>query len=151
MRRRSQSAQWQQLHEADLIGERFSVLELDAHSCSKEDITVVNATFSCAITHPCAMLNAFAGWFDVQFCGSTADPAPNPVELTTAPSHSTHWAQQLFYVHPPFEVQAGDVLKGSVLLTRQKVNHRLLAMQVKMIIVRGGVTIGERSLKYKID
>ena len=90
---------------------------------------VVSSDFQSVITQPAALLNAFAGWFDVQFCGSESDQAPNPVELTTAPSHHTHWAQQLFYVHPPLEVQAGDVIKGSIHLTRQKANHRLLYLQ----------------------
>ncbi|KAL3896898.1 MAG: hypothetical protein SGPRY_013172, partial [Prymnesium sp.] len=56
---------------------------------------VVTSNFSSVIHHTCAQLNAFGGWFDVQFCGSPNDPAPNPVELTTAPTYSTHWGQQV--------------------------------------------------------
>uniref|UniRef100_A0A6T8DAZ0 Protein arginine N-methyltransferase domain-containing protein n=1 Tax=Prymnesium polylepis TaxID=72548 RepID=A0A6T8DAZ0_9EUKA len=153
-----QSAQWCQLPDSERIGERFTVLSLDTHNCTKEDVTVVRSDFQSVITHPAALLNAFAGWFDVQFCGSDADQAPNPVELTTAPSHHTHWAQQLFYVHPPLEVQAGDVIKGSIHLTRQRTNHRLLYLQVKFSVLRAGPNgppampiAPERTCNFKID
>ena len=37
---------------------------------------MVTSEFTSVITHPCALLNAFAGWFDVQFCGSVRSYTP---------------------------------------------------------------------------
>jgi len=65
---------------------------------------------------------------------------------------------QVFFIHPPQEVEHGDVIKGSIVLTRQKVNHRLLWLEVKFTVMR--ITLHntelqpvapERTLKYKID
>mmetsp|Transcript_35080 Transcript_35080/g.79571 ORF Transcript_35080/g.79571 Transcript_35080/m.79571 type:complete len:324 (-) Transcript_35080:956-1927(-) len=87
-----QSAQWYQVPASEIIGDRFTILALDAHACTVQDITSFTSSFS-TIVQQHSTLNAFGGWFDVQFNGSEADPTPNPVELSTAPSRSTHWAQ----------------------------------------------------------
>lgn len=128
------------------------MLDLDAHTCTKEDVTTITSPFTCTITRA-STLNAFAGWFDAQFNGSDDDPAPNPIELSTAPSMATHWAQQVFFVHPPIEALAEDTLDGVVHLTRQKVNHRLLWVQVRFSLHRPGAgQVGaERCLNFRID
>ena len=77
----------------------------------------IRAPFSVEI-HDEAELSGFGGWFDVQFNGSDASPAPSPVTLSTAPGSPTHWAQQVFLVSPPQPVEPGDVLSpvGSAVL-----------------------------------
>jgi len=146
-----QSAQWCQVPASELIGDRFSILSLDAHTCTKQDVTTFKSQFRATITNN-AVLNAFGGWFDVQFNGSADDPTPNPVELTTAPSHSTHWAQQVFMVHPPIEVHTGDELLGTVEMTRQKLNHRLLWVQMRFSVTRDSVLLEpERTINIRID
>jgi protein arginine N-methyltransferase 1 len=54
-----------------------------------------------------AEVGAFAGWFDVSFRGSAANPNETNVELTTAPdaNGATHWGQQAFFLSSP--VKAG--------------------------------------------
>ena len=72
--------------------------------------------------------------------------------LSTAPGAPTHWAQQVFLVHPPLSVMEGDVVEGSVRLCRQKVNHRLLYVQVRFTLLRGGAPVEpERTCNYRID
>ena len=40
-------------------------------------------------------MTALAGWFDVDFNGSLRNPAPYPVQLSTAPvAGPTHWGKQ---------------------------------------------------------
>ena len=55
----------------------------------------------CNPISPQAELSGFGGWFDVQFNGSDALPAPCPVTLSTAPGTPTHWAQQAMLACPP--------------------------------------------------
>lgn len=71
------------------------------------------------------------GWFDVSFRGSAENPADDPVVLTTEPDAdgATHWGQQLFHVHPPLQVVAGEAAKLSMKLSRREDNHRLLKVQ----------------------
>ena len=46
-------------------------------------------------------VSAFAGWFETDFHGSSANPAPNPVTLSTHPKMGyTHWGQQVSLPSP---------------------------------------------------
>lgn len=150
--RRLQSAQWCQLRESEVIGDEFVVVEFDVHTTSIAALKALSSQFRCVISED-AELNAFGGWFDTDFRGSASDPAPQPVTLTTAPESSTHWAQQVFMVHPPMLVQVGDTLEGTVKLARQRLNHRLMWVQITLTHSRAGVgQIGpERTLNYRID
>jgi protein arginine N-methyltransferase 1 len=71
------------------------------------------------------------GWFDVSFRGSPENPADEPVVLTTEPDAdgATHWGQQLFHVHPPLQVVAGERASLRMRLSRREDNHRLLKVQ----------------------
>jgi len=147
-----QSAQWCQLRQSEVIGDEFAVCEFDMHSITVDELKKVSSAFTCVINED-ADLNAFGGWFDTDFRGSSAEPAPQPVTLTTSPESATHWAQQVFMVHPPMRVQAGDMLEGTVKLARQRLNHRLMWVQVTVVLNRAGVgQVGpERTLNYRID
>ena len=147
-----QSAQWCQLRWSEVIGDEFVVTEFDCHTVGVSDISSFSTSFRTEITDD-AVLNAFGGWFDTDFNGSAADPAPNPVTLTTAPESTTHWAQQVFLMHPPMVVQVGDALEGVVKVRRQRLNHRLLWVQINVSLMRAGVgQVGpERTFNYRID
>ena len=50
------------------------------------------------------------------------------------------------------DVMEGDVVEGSVRLCRQKVNHRLLYVQVRFTLLRRGAPVEpERTCNYRID
>mmetsp|Transcript_2621 Transcript_2621/g.5897 ORF Transcript_2621/g.5897 Transcript_2621/m.5897 type:complete len:371 (-) Transcript_2621:610-1722(-) len=145
------TAHWCQLHADELIGDAASILELDVHTVTIEEVSTIRSPFSARI-HVAAELNAFGGWFDCFFKGSGAAPAAHVVELTTAPPSETHWGQQVFMVHPAEQVESGDLVEGSVAITRQQQNHRLLHMQVTFKITRlDGSSTAERTINYKID
>ena len=102
------------------------------------ELKALQASFVSVISED-ADLNAFGGWFDTDFRGSQAEPAARPVTLTTQPESATHWAQQVFMVHPPMRVQVGDRLEGTVKLARQRLNHRLMWVQLTLSLDRPGV------------
>jgi len=56
----------------------------------------------------------------VQFRGCEAHPIEE-VELSTAPPSSTHWGQQVFLLDHELRVAIGDIVEGTLHLTRQKV------------------------------
>ncbi len=147
-----QSSAYYQLRNEELIGDAFDILALDTHACSVPDVSAFSCGYRTVIDDD-DELNAFGGWFDVEFNGSAEQPAPNPVTLSTRPETTTHWAQQLFIVHPAVPVQQGDVLEGVVKLARQKLNHRLLWLQLTFVHTRPGCgQIGaERVLNWRID
>ena len=151
-----QSAQWCQTQWREVIGDEFVVTEFDCHTVQVADLAAFSTPFRTVISEA-SILNAFGGWFDTDFCGSAADPAPNPVTLTTSPESTTHWAQQVFLVHPPLIVEVGDVIEGVVKVKRQRLNHRLLWVQIHLSHHRatpgaGKLQIGpERTLNFRID
>lgn len=97
------------------------------------------------------------GWFDVSFRGSPENPADDPVVLTTEPDAdgATHWGQQLFHVHPPLQVVAGESARVSMRLSRREDNHRLLKVQFVLEPVAGsGGSMppgAARTLDYQIE
>jgi protein arginine N-methyltransferase 1 len=147
-----QSAQWCQLRQSEVIGDEFAVVEFDVGTTTVDELKAVTATFRTVLSED-AELNAFGGWFDTDFRGSTAQPAAQPVTLTTSPESNTHWAQQVFMVHPPIPVQVGDTLEGTVKLARQRLNHRLMWVQLTLTLNRDGIgQVGpERTLNFRID
>ena len=125
-----QTSQWCQVQGAEVIGGTFEVIDFCVETVDIEELRCIRSSFSVEI-YETAELSGFGGWFDVQFSGSEASPAPSPVTLSTAPGSPTHWAQQVFLVSPPQPVERGDVLAGCVTVRRQKQNHRLLWVQIR--------------------
>jgi len=147
-----QSAQWCQLRQSEVIGDEFDVKAFDLHTITVAELKEIETTFKTVCSED-AEMNAWGGWFDTDFKGSTAEPAQQPVTLTTEPESTTHWAQQVFLIHPPMLVEVGDTLEGTVKVRRQRLNHRLLWVQVTFTHSRAGVgQIGpERTMNYRID
>ena len=87
----------------------------------------------------------------MQFRGCEAHPIEE-VELSTAPPSSTHWGQQVFLADEPALVEEDDVISGSLVMTRQASNHRLLFVALTYAISRGdAVVVAERTIKFRID
>ncbi|CAM6100257.1 unnamed protein product [Calypogeia fissa] len=123
-----QTSMWNSLYPNQVIGHPVVVKEFDCLTCTMEEIERVYSRFRIPLHPGHSRVCGFAGWFDVHFKGSATDPADQVVELTTAPStdETTHWGQQVFLLHPPLNYQDGDVLSGSIDITRSKENHRLM-------------------------
>jgi protein arginine N-methyltransferase 1 len=93
--------------------------------------------------------------FDACVQGSDENPADDPVKLPTAPDATgpTHWGQQVFMLHPSIDVASGDSLATKVKVTRQKVNHRLLELDLEVKVTGNSIhATGEpRQLNWHID
>ena len=87
---------------------------------SVADVSDIKASFSSRILEH-SYLTALGGWFDVDFRGSASAPTAKPVQLSTAPPSSTHWGQQVFLLDHELRVAIGDIVEGTLHLTRQKV------------------------------
>eukprot|EP00882_Tetradesmus_deserticola_P026662 GHRQ01029430.1.p1 GENE.GHRQ01029430.1~~GHRQ01029430.1.p1 ORF type:complete len:489 (+),score=148.86 GHRQ01029430.1:167-1633(+) len=87
--------------------------------------------------------------------GSGQNPADDPMKLSTAPDATgpTHWGQQVFMLHPSIDVASGDSLTTKVKVARQKVNHRLLELDIEVKVTGNSIhATGEpRQLNWHID
>lgn len=128
-----QTSMWSSLYPGQVIGRPAVIMELDCRRVAVADLEVIRADFRLPLHAGAPSLSGFAGWFDVHFKGSKESPAERAVELTTAPSRdeTTHWGQQLFLLHPSVRTEGGDVVEGSLQISRAKHNHRLMDVTIQ--------------------
>ncbi|XP_047339117.1 protein arginine N-methyltransferase PRMT10-like [Impatiens glandulifera] len=141
-----QTSMWCNLHPDQVIGSPAMILGIDCSTVTVADIIKFTTVFSSIIIkEEDTRLCGFAGWFDVHFRGSRADPAAKVIELTTAPSeeNGTHWGQQLFLLDEAKSVSKGDELSLTLTLERSKENHRLLEVHLACGIVKK-VAVGKK-------
>lgn len=127
-----QTSLWNNLHPNQIIGTPVIVKEIDCSTTTIEDIRNVRSSISSSITEENARFCGFGGWFDVHFRGNNRNPAQQEIELTTAPHEDlgTHWGQQVFLLHPPPDVQSGDELIIHFSMSRSRINHRLMEVDL---------------------
>lgn len=128
-----QTAQWTDTHPAQMRGPPGLFKMYDLHTLSLDELKApLVASFKMSVVDP-GPIEALCGFFDVWFRGSTQNPTDVEVRLSTSPdpTGATHWGQQTFYCHPPIEAEGGDKLVGSITVTRQKENQRLLNVHVE--------------------
>lgn len=137
-----QTSVWSSLYPGQVAGRPAVIKELDCRAVSVADLEAIRADFRLPLHEGTVRLTGFGGWFDVHFKGSRESPAEQVVELSTAPSRdeTTHWGQQLFLLHPSLRAEAGDVVEGSMQITRAKHNHRLMDVTIQHALTgrRGG-------------
>ena len=92
------SALWTELQVEHVIGQPVVIKRLDLNTCTLSDAAGVSKVpFSITVPFP-VTVSGFAGWFTVDFNGSTATPATRRVSLSTGPEAGfTHWGQQVRY------------------------------------------------------
>lgn len=131
-----QTSLWSDISPSQLLGPPVVLASYDLNAITVEDITRPTCSFEMVLegVGSGVGVDALCGWFDVDFRGSGANPAPSPVTLDTAPDEqgATHWGQQVFYLHPPQPAEADDVLAGSLELVRKTENHRLLTVHMQL-------------------
>ncbi|GBF96659.1 arginine N-methyltransferase [Raphidocelis subcapitata] len=146
-----QTSQWCDVHPSQLLGPGTPFVSYDLGKVTVEELKAgIRENFEMAVVEA-GPVNAFCGWFDVQFRGSDASPADSPVTLTTAPdpTGATHWGQQSFYCVPPIDCAAGATLKAAIKVDRRRDNHRLLAVELAVKVE--GQSGGARELKWNIE
>ncbi len=131
-----QTSLWADVAPGQLLGPPVVLASYDLNTISVEDIQRPRGSFEMTLegVGPGVGVDALCGWFDVDFRGSDAHPAPSPVVLDTAPDEqgATHWGQQVFYLHPPQPASPGDVLSGTFEMVRKAENHRLLTVHMSL-------------------
>eukprot|EP01002_Notosolenus_urceolatus_P002256 NODE_1595_length_1361_cov_215.319360_g1323_i0.p1 GENE.NODE_1595_length_1361_cov_215.319360_g1323_i0~~NODE_1595_length_1361_cov_215.319360_g1323_i0.p1 ORF type:complete len:401 (+),score=117.65 NODE_1595_length_1361_cov_215.319360_g1323_i0:126-1328(+) len=122
-----QSVVWKEIRQDQIVGKPCVALDLDIHTVTLEDIKECTMKVSSLISQP-ATVTAMAGWFDVEFRGSAANPCRVPSTLSTSPAlgFTTHWGHQVFYILPTMQAETGDRLEADIKMTRNAHNHRLL-------------------------
>eukprot|EP01013_Petalomonas_cantuscygni_P018278 TRINITY_DN35672_c0_g1_i1.p1 TRINITY_DN35672_c0_g1~~TRINITY_DN35672_c0_g1_i1.p1 ORF type:complete len:407 (+),score=112.73 TRINITY_DN35672_c0_g1_i1:38-1258(+) len=148
-----QSVQWRDIPAAALVGHHSTILTMDIHTVKVDDYRSFTAPFE-LMAHASSTATALAGWFEVEFRGNASNPCKVPVRLTTAPSphgHGTHWGQQCFHLHPPVPLSPGERISGTIQMSRNGYNHRLLDFEVKYRHVRPKGTSEETTSLYVLE
>ncbi|TPP61825.1 Protein arginine N-methyltransferase 3 [Fasciola gigantica] len=102
-------------------------------TCSLPKVTrsVGDSTLDESATY---QLDAFVGYFDVQF----DEDAPNPVSFSTSPtSRTTHWKQTVFFLDKPITVKSGDHLTGNFKVRRAIKDVRGLECSLQLSSLHG--------------
>lgn len=127
---------WVDIHPSQLLGQPYTLKEYDLHTVTLEEMKNLDVPFTLRVldsgpSGP-AEVGAFAGWFDVSFHGSQANPNETKVELTTAPdaNGATHWGQQAFFLSPTLKTSDGAVISGRLELKRKQENQRLYDLRL---------------------
>jgi protein arginine N-methyltransferase 1 len=151
-----QTSAWCDVNPGQLMGPPVCFKEYDLLTVTVDEIKApLKACFNMKFNAE-GDAEAFVGFFDVTFAGSTENPADCPVVLTTAPdaTGATHWGQQCFFLCPPVTgVSQSDVLECDFEMVRRTDNHRLMAVQLKHKLVTGGGGVrGEQRVdKFNIE
>jgi len=131
-----QTCAWSECAGGQVVATPAPVKAFDCHTVAVDElIQLPPAPFNFEFPEP-ATVHGFVGWFDVHFRGSSENPAPNPVTLSTAPEKGyTHWGQQVMVLNPPVHCSRGDAVVGSCEVTRQAINQRLLNVRISHHLV----------------
>jgi hypothetical protein len=119
---------WTDIHPSQLLGPPAVFKKYDLLKVTVDELQAgISERFEMAVAAD-GPVDAFTGWFDVQFKGSPENPADADVVLSTAPdpTGATHWGQQTFYASPAVQAAAGDTLAATITVGRRADNHRLL-------------------------
>lgn len=135
-----QTALWADIHPSQMRGPAACFKEYDLLTVTLEELKEpLKAQFTLDILDQ-GGVDAWCGYFDVQFRGSPENPTDMPVTLSTAPdpTGATHWGQQLFFLHPHVQAQQGDKIEVDITVTRKKENHRLMQVVTSHKVVPQG-------------
>jgi hypothetical protein len=85
--------------------------------CKLYDVTDCDVYYPSTTT---ALMHGFAGWFDLDFCGST-----ETVHFSTAPEcPGTHWYQCRLLFREPLAVNRGQTVTGTGLVVQSDVFYQ---------------------------
>ena len=100
------------------------VLDIDLQTCSVKDLDFSNK-FS-LVANRTDYIHAFVGWFEVYFShGSQTIKLSTSMELK-----NTHWKQSVFYIDDEIPIRKGEMIEGSILAKKDKLNPRELNIKL---------------------
>ena len=77
---------------------------------------------------------AFCGWFDTIFDG---DGVKKNMFSTSPFTKKTHWMQTLFLLEEPLKVNAGDVIRGKIVVSKMFKNLREIQIDITYALQAG--------------
>ncbi|XP_052235984.1 protein arginine N-methyltransferase 2-like isoform X2 [Dreissena polymorpha] len=108
----------------DCLAKGQSVLQLDMKTLTIQSLENIVCQFEFVIDQGDTM-HGFCTWFEVEFCPLSEDM--DTVILNTGPDNQlTHWKQNLFLLDSPVRVNAGDVISGTLTISRNPEYRRHL-------------------------
>lgn len=123
------SGLWTELRPEHVIGQPVVIKRLDLNSCTLEDCEGVDKQDFSIVAPFAVRVSGFAGWFTVDFAGSSETPVTKRVTLSTGPEAGyTHWGQQVFYLKDAINCTPNTVISGDLQMVRQEKNKRLYDM-----------------------
>lgn len=150
----AQTAAWTDIHPSMMLGPPTLIKSYDLKTVTLEELKApLKAEFAMTVTER-GSVDAFAGFFDTEFKGSTENPTDFPITLSTAPdpTGATHWGQQSFMLQPSIEVAPGDRIACEFEMRRRKENHRLLEVHLKHQVEKAtGATADARTSHFIIE
>jgi protein arginine N-methyltransferase 1 len=111
------------------------IADIDLMNCTLEELDFF-AGYQLKVDKK-GFVSGLVSWFDVYFSYGT-----EPIILTTSPfEEETHWKQAIMYFKTDLPVEVGDIVKGSVIFSKCKVNFRDLDIKLSYKIKNKHVDI----------
>lgn len=133
------------LCEADCLAAPQEVMTLTLKSLVVEDLEFHSQAFSFTVRQD-GILHGFASWFDVGFCGIGSEERAS---LSTGPDQPrTHWNQDLCMLDTYTQVWTGDVIGGTLTISRNTEWRRHLHVTIDYSIQREGETVISASKRF---
>jgi len=108
----------------NIISSIAPALDIDLEKVKKEDLSFVSS-FKMEVSRK-DLFHGFVGWFEVGFTH-----CHKSVTLSTSPKFkSTHWKQTIFYLDPVVQVEAGQVIEGTIAVRYNPVHQRELDIKI---------------------
>jgi type I protein arginine methyltransferase len=108
----------------NIISSLAPIFEADLEKVTKAQLSFTSS-FRMQFTRKDQM-HGFVGWFEVGFTH-----CHRPVTLSTSPKYkSTHWKQTIFYLDPVVNVEAGQILEGSIAVRYNPLHPRELDIKL---------------------
>lgn len=92
-----------------------TIAKLDMTQCSAEEVQLLTSPIEFNFSRD-TTVHVLVGWFDCYF-----DSLQKSVVLSTSPNaEPTHWKQAIFPLVEPISVRAGETIKGTITIKRDK-------------------------------
>eukprot|EP00117_Sycon_ciliatum_P023393 scpid69193/ scgid19899/ Protein arginine N-methyltransferase 2; Histone-arginine N-methyltransferase PRMT2 len=147
------------LQDGDCLAEPKKVVQLNMKTTTADDLEEISSPFEFRARQD-GVMHGFASWFDVGFCpmsgsfsGSSdgggggscgedsGDDADGCVRLSTSPtSPQTHWNQDLCMLDESVQLWTGDVVRGTLTLTRNAEWRRHMHVRIDYAVLRDNET-----------
>ncbi|ORX65500.1 S-adenosyl-L-methionine-dependent methyltransferase [Anaeromyces robustus] len=113
-----------------IISDEVKVKSWDLNKASIEDLSFTSEfKFTCSKN---ARVHGICGYFDITFRNPKESTFEDVYFSTSLLCKPTHWKQCTFILENAFNVQQGEIIQGTITVTRLKRNHRDLKVDLSL-------------------